>query len=295
MENGADFNLLISGVATTLFIASRDGNIKIVKLLLENGVDANMKLNDKGTTALINASQNGHQEIVKLLLEGGADINAVNTDGETAFRQACLMDHVELATYLFEKGALTEFEDSSIKGMELNGTIHNIIGDYFLSQDIMDKARDSYVKSHKYYSKLVDEYSGDVTSLAWKQFGMFMLQGLAATAQSYVSHHQSMTQNQQFAQISAMKYAGRSNTGIQGYYSYMSKYNHSYRPTYQGGNFFRPTKSGSLDEKKAYAKAKKKHYQCCESLIEKVLNCFDENKDPADLHRCVNVLTIRNN
>ena len=40
------------------------GIIKIVKLLLDNGVDANMKLNDKGTTALINASQNGHQEIV---------------------------------------------------------------------------------------------------------------------------------------------------------------------------------------------------------------------------------------
>jgi serine/threonine-protein phosphatase 6 regulatory ankyrin repeat subunit B len=64
---------------SALIDLSSEGNIVLVKLLLENGVNANARLGDR--TALLEASYNGHLEIVKLLLEYGVDVNAkINYD-----------------------------------------------------------------------------------------------------------------------------------------------------------------------------------------------------------------------
>ena len=52
--------------------AVRYSNIEIVKLLLENGADPNIKNND-GYTALAAATFYNNPEIVKILLEYGAD------------------------------------------------------------------------------------------------------------------------------------------------------------------------------------------------------------------------------
>jgi ankyrin repeat protein len=52
-------------------LASEYGNIEIVKLLLEAGVDVNTKTK-KGETALIYALNNGYTEIVNLLKKAGA-------------------------------------------------------------------------------------------------------------------------------------------------------------------------------------------------------------------------------
>ena len=54
-----------------LIYASYGGNTEIVRLLLDNGADPNIR-NDYGMTALIAASSRGHNEIVKLLLERDA-------------------------------------------------------------------------------------------------------------------------------------------------------------------------------------------------------------------------------
>ncbi|MGA2093145.1 MAG: ankyrin repeat domain-containing protein [Sedimentisphaerales bacterium] len=53
---------------TALTMAVQNGNIEIVRLLLEKGADANVK-NTDGITALIIAAGEGHTEIVKLLLK----------------------------------------------------------------------------------------------------------------------------------------------------------------------------------------------------------------------------------
>ena len=59
---------------TALMIAAWQGNIKIVKDLIEAGADVNARLSD-GSTALILATEQGHSECVGVLVKAGADVN----------------------------------------------------------------------------------------------------------------------------------------------------------------------------------------------------------------------------
>ena len=56
-----------------LSLASYNGELEIVKYLIENGVNPK---SEEITAALILASQKGCLEIVKFLVENGADVNA---------------------------------------------------------------------------------------------------------------------------------------------------------------------------------------------------------------------------
>ena len=64
-------------------LALLNGRFEVVKCLVENDANMNIK-DDKGNTALIFASQQGNLEIVKYLIENGADVNAAKGGGETA-------------------------------------------------------------------------------------------------------------------------------------------------------------------------------------------------------------------
>eukprot|EP00740_Mantoniella_antarctica_P021007 CAMPEP_0198679328 /NCGR_PEP_ID=MMETSP1468-20131203/2517_1 /TAXON_ID=1461545 /ORGANISM="Mantoniella sp, Strain CCMP1436" /LENGTH=69 /DNA_ID=CAMNT_0044417869 /DNA_START=14 /DNA_END=220 /DNA_ORIENTATION=+ len=59
---------------TPLQMATQNGHLTVVKVLLEAGADANKALND-GFTPLQVAAQCGHPAVVKVLLEAGADAN----------------------------------------------------------------------------------------------------------------------------------------------------------------------------------------------------------------------------
>ncbi|HME58834.1 MAG TPA: ankyrin repeat domain-containing protein, partial [Terracidiphilus sp.] len=60
---------------------------------------------NKGDTALILAAGNGDLEIVKLLLEKGANIEAKDSDGYTALERAESKDMTEAAALLRARGA----------------------------------------------------------------------------------------------------------------------------------------------------------------------------------------------
>ncbi|MDE0683896.1 MAG: ankyrin repeat domain-containing protein, partial [Candidatus Poribacteria bacterium] len=58
------------------------GQTEVVQLLIENGVDVNIKSGD-GTTPLHSAAFLGRTDVAKLLLDNGADIKTRNNDGAT--------------------------------------------------------------------------------------------------------------------------------------------------------------------------------------------------------------------
>jgi uncharacterized protein len=64
-----------------------NGYVSMVTLLLEKGVDPNVK-DSMGRTALLLAVSNGKEEVVELLLEKEADLNASNSVGRTALMLA---------------------------------------------------------------------------------------------------------------------------------------------------------------------------------------------------------------
>jgi hypothetical protein len=95
--------------APLLYRAAGDGDIVTVKKILDKGGDANQKgggglLND--SNALTIASTQGHIEIVKLLLDRGANVNAAHGNmGWTPLSSAAWTGQTDVAKLLVDRGA----------------------------------------------------------------------------------------------------------------------------------------------------------------------------------------------
>jgi ankyrin repeat protein len=74
---------------TPLLMAALLGREEVVDMLLEtNAVDIKTKEFEFGRTTLMYAAEQGHIEVVRLLLEKGADISVTDAQGKTAFTLA---------------------------------------------------------------------------------------------------------------------------------------------------------------------------------------------------------------
>ena len=65
-----------------LHTAARDGNLKRVRLLVEQGADKD-EGDWEGYTPLYMASNEGHFDVVQYLVEQGASLDKANDDGST--------------------------------------------------------------------------------------------------------------------------------------------------------------------------------------------------------------------
>ena len=72
---------------------------EVVKLLLDNGADINIK-NVDGWTALMYAAEKGCKEIVKLRIDNKADLNIKTKVGRTALDIAEQEGHQEIINIL---------------------------------------------------------------------------------------------------------------------------------------------------------------------------------------------------
>ena len=105
IEHGADVNKTkASNNSTPILTAAQSGYLKIVELLIEYGADIN-KINSHGFTPLILAIDEENFEVVKVLLKSGADINIVGDRGRTALFFAINQENQELIKFLIDKGA----------------------------------------------------------------------------------------------------------------------------------------------------------------------------------------------
>ena len=111
LENGLNVNIREKYSGETLLMrASYKGHTDIVKYLIDKGADINLNSSEKNT-ALMFAASEGHLEIVKILIEKGVEINAVNNYGWNALMQAVFGKHYNLVKYLLEKGSNTDVVD----------------------------------------------------------------------------------------------------------------------------------------------------------------------------------------
>jgi len=99
LEYGADINAQNDDGATPLRWATTSGNPESVCVLLEQGADPNISMDD-GTTPLHRAVEMGSTPIVHLLLEHDADVEVVNKKGKTALRYAREGGYDEIVTLL---------------------------------------------------------------------------------------------------------------------------------------------------------------------------------------------------
>ena len=93
---------------TALHMASANGHLHIVKLLLEQA-DMNVNIiNDSGNTPLHYASFNGHLEVVRVLIENKADANIKNENGNIAIEEALSQSKRDIAEMLAPVSKLEE-------------------------------------------------------------------------------------------------------------------------------------------------------------------------------------------
>jgi ankyrin repeat protein len=102
IENGADVNLKGEAWYGPLHAAAAKGHIEVVKILLENGADINIFHQNK---PLHNAAMNGHIEVAEILLAHGADINAKGTDEAAPLHTAVSNNQLAMVKWLLSKGA----------------------------------------------------------------------------------------------------------------------------------------------------------------------------------------------
>lgn len=128
LESGADINFMATGTilvedgeketrvisSTPLMGAASEGQLSVVRMLLDKGADVNLVQED-GETALMYAAAGGHLDVVEVLLDAGADINvAAKTMCITALHGAALKGHAAVVKALLAKGAKINAKDGGI-------------------------------------------------------------------------------------------------------------------------------------------------------------------------------------
>ncbi|WP_257282696.1 ankyrin repeat domain-containing protein [Endozoicomonas sp. SESOKO1] len=144
LDRGADPNLPVGrGLQRApLLLAADKGNVKAFKLLLNRGVDLNVR-DELGLTALHLAPCSGNataiNEILNCLLERGANINKLDRLGRTPLLYAVLECKITGVDILLHKGANPEIPDNQGR-TPLNSTmIRWLRSGYHFHPETMDK------------------------------------------------------------------------------------------------------------------------------------------------------------
>ena len=91
--------------STGLWTAARTGDLQAIKRYIEE--DGNINALDKGfqVSAMSWSALYGQTEVVQLLIENGVDVNIKNGDGATPLHSAAFLGRVDVAKLLLENGA----------------------------------------------------------------------------------------------------------------------------------------------------------------------------------------------
>ncbi|KAM0872595.1 hypothetical protein ACQ4PT_038615 [Festuca glaucescens] len=102
-ESGIDVNSVSKTGATPMSYAALEGNVQVMRYLLDRGGDHAMP-DERGSTPLHHAALRGHCEAVRLLLSKGVPVDPVDHRG-APLHLAASKDHVEVVKVLLEHAA----------------------------------------------------------------------------------------------------------------------------------------------------------------------------------------------
>lgn len=297
IEHGANADFQDEKGLTPLFFAASQGNKNATDFLLAHGADVNHKskvgetplmwaasgpdnnwlLSNQSIDSALACSASGMGDnlpVVVSLVQAGADKNARTQKGLTAIGIAALWGNSSIALWLYDQGAAADIPE---KDCEVSGRLAHVLGDYFLAQDKVEQARASFEKARGGYRATVKGVKAQAANrqLVQTLFGLAQF-GLAAAAQGHAQ-----IQAHRMAQVAALSHAARSGGGILAYSTYLQKYNKVYLPTYNVVYTAPPDPTADI---MTFYDAKVKYYVDMEKLMGRVLACFDNYADVAELH-----------
>ncbi|OAA76622.1 ankyrin [Akanthomyces lecanii RCEF 1005] len=102
LEDCSDINTRKQQTMSPLFQAAADGNVNVVKLLLERGGDP-FVVNNKGLTLTQITAGYGYLDVFQVLLDTGLDVDTHK--GLTPLHHACVDGHADMVRMLLARGA----------------------------------------------------------------------------------------------------------------------------------------------------------------------------------------------
>ena len=93
-------------------IASRNGHLDTLKLLLRSGAQVNLIAEDRGSNALFDSALGRNKDIVEVLIEAGADMNIQSKDGQTALVVVVGTGDEDIVEMLVKAGANPDIKDA---------------------------------------------------------------------------------------------------------------------------------------------------------------------------------------
>ena len=110
VRRGADANLALLDGKTPLYLAARRGYLEVVRILLHApGIRVKHETGER-LHPLEAAALQGHKDIVRLLLRNGADPNIKSSTGFTPLHVACVAGNTAIVEMLLQSGADPEVE-----------------------------------------------------------------------------------------------------------------------------------------------------------------------------------------
>ena len=94
-----------------LINAARNGLINVVQYLINAGSDINYNDNNVDYTPLMYATLQNHKKIVKLLIKNGANVNIKSVSGWSALTLSIYQGWNDIIKILFDNGALIDFNN----------------------------------------------------------------------------------------------------------------------------------------------------------------------------------------
>jgi ankyrin repeat protein len=116
ISSGANPNSFDRSYLPAILLSASRQQVKVVEALIKKGADINKKGTDKkqkifNGSALISSSANGNIEIVKSLLDANADKNITDDTGLTPLMSAAYMGNDNVVALLIQQGASLEQQD----------------------------------------------------------------------------------------------------------------------------------------------------------------------------------------
>ena len=236
----ADIKAKIEAGWTPLMFASKNGDLKKVRLMLDNGADVNA-VNSTGWTPLMVACFNGHIEIIKLLVKNKASVNTRNNNGTTALHFAALSENKEAIDLLVTARAKVYPNANSGEDSYATALGFQASALYFEGKGYMDKAGENYKNAAEYFTIATEQFENSYDEVANKKMNAdiknalgFLATVFTQAAVDSAAKYQAQQQSRQIAEISALKYAYDSGTGYSGYYRAVNKFRANYSPINQG-------------------------------------------------------------
>jgi len=112
--------------------AIKRGDVRIVRDLLERGVDVDAR-DRYGQTALMLAAHAGHREVIEALIAHRANLNVTAKFGLSALMLALVAGHAEVARLLAKAGA-----DLSLRGTGAPGFVDKTAYDLAVERGMLE-------------------------------------------------------------------------------------------------------------------------------------------------------------